>query len=212
VSKGKKRGAPEGEGTTTRSSKAAKTSDATTAAKSNPKGGRKKTKVLNSFLKHIFCSQSPKAGLPASAFKSRALPLHVHITHTPPTIEEKSESAPVDPGSIGSLTLVPASFATGSYGWKGSKRVTIELPDPNSSDEKEKVQVMITFVTSFRVVRLRPWLTPAAYSINATVVGSKAAGTEDGAEAAASVEKQEIADVDKQETADAEKQEEEEAA
>jgi len=173
---GKKRGAPEGEGTTTRSSKAAKTGDATTAAKSNPKSGRKKT----------------KAGLPASAFKSRALPLHVNITHTPPTIEDKSESAPVDPGSIGSLTLVPASFATGSYGWKGSKRVTIELPDPNSSDEKEKVQVMIT--------------------INATVVGSKAAGTEDGAEAAASVEKPQTADVDKQETGDAEKQEEEEAA
>ena len=70
-------------------------------------------------------------------------------------------------------------------------------------------------------MRLYLWLTSTAYSINATVVGSKDMGKDDegGAEAPADTEKQGIADVDKQEaagadkqeTADAEKQEEEEA-
>jgi len=81
----------------------------------------------------------------ANEFKARALPLHINLTHTPPSIpdEESVPAAPEDPGFIGSTALVATSFATGSYGWKGSKRVMIELPNPDGG-EKEKVHVMIT--------------------------------------------------------------------
>ncbi|KAI9456691.1 hypothetical protein BJY52DRAFT_545907 [Lactarius psammicola] len=97
--------------------------------------------------------KGPKA-VPAPVFKARALPLHVNVTHTPPTTGEENgaPAAPADPGFLGALALQPSTFATGSYGWKGSKRLTIELVDPDG-EEKEKVQVMLT--------------------INATVIGSK---------------------------------------
>lgn len=76
------------------------------------------------------------------------MPLHVNLTHTPPTIAdadtEAVSTATIDPGFIGNLTLVPSSFSTGSYGWKGSKRITVELQNPESGGEKEKVQVMLT--------------------------------------------------------------------
>ena len=81
----------------------------------------------------------------SAAFKSKALPLHVNITHTPPVIADGDDKVPAssaDPGFIGSSTLVPSDFKTGSYGWKGSKRVTIEVENPEGGD-KEKVQVMI---------------------------------------------------------------------
>jgi hypothetical protein len=78
--------------------------------------------------------------------------LHVNVTHTPPIIgEENGPEAPADPGFLGALVLQPSTFTTGSYGWKGSKRFTIELVDPNS-EEKEKVQVMLTCV-SLRIFR-----------------------------------------------------------
>ncbi|KAF7307689.1 hypothetical protein MKEN_01128900 [Mycena kentingensis (nom. inval.)] len=94
-----------------------------------------------------------KAAIPTSEFKSKALPLHVNITHTPPTLEPgKTPIAKLDPGHLGGLTLVATSFSTGSYGWKGAKRMTIELQN-DESGEKEKVTVML--------------------NINATVVGSK---------------------------------------
>ncbi|VDC03907.1 unnamed protein product [Peniophora sp. CBMAI 1063] len=98
----------------------------------------------------------PKA--PATAhFKKHALPLHVNITHTPPPIADDKESAAVaDPGFLGGVSLQPATFATGSYGWKGSKRLQIEL---DGGDGKEKVHVML--------------------NINATVMGSKAAGKDE---------------------------------
>ena len=51
--------------------------------------------------------------------------------------------ASTDPGFIGTSTLVPSTFATGSYGWKGNKRFTVELENPEGG-EKEKVHVMIT--------------------------------------------------------------------
>ena len=81
----------------------------------------------------------------ANAFKSRALPLHVNVTHTPPVIadDDTQNVAQVDSGFIGSTTLVPSSFNTGSYGWKGNKRITVELQN-SESGEKEKVQVMLT--------------------------------------------------------------------
>ncbi|KAA1477122.1 hypothetical protein DENSPDRAFT_786173, partial [Dentipellis sp. KUC8613] len=96
-----------------------------------------------------------QAGLGATAFKARALPLHVNLTHTPPSIpdEETAPAANADPGFIGTTSLLPTTFNTGSYGWKGSKRITLELPNPDGGDDKEKVHVMLT--------------------INATVMGSK---------------------------------------
>ena len=86
-----------------------------------------------------------------SAFKSRALPIHANITHTPPAIAveggEDSEAAQVvDVGHIGAVALTPTSFSTGSYGWKGSKRVVVELLGGEGSEEKEKVHVMLTCV------------------------------------------------------------------
>jgi len=96
-----------------------------------------------------------QATMNSSTFKSSALPLHVNITHTPPVITDDDEKVPAssaDPGFIGSSTLLPKVFKTGSYGWNGNKRVTIEVDNPEGGD-KEKLQVMIT--------------------INATVLGSK---------------------------------------
>jgi len=58
-------------------------------------------------------------------------------------------------------------FSTGSYGWKGNKRVTIEVPNPEGG-EGEKLQVMIT--------------------INAAVIGSKQAGKDEEAEDAEDAE------------------------
>ena len=108
---------------------------------------------------------SPQPAIPASQFKEKARPLHIHITHTPPAIDKKEESksdkekdegdataagaagtvtspdAPIDPGFISNLTLLPSSFSTGSYGWKGSKKITVEL---QGSEGVEKVQVMLT--------------------------------------------------------------------
>jgi hypothetical protein len=102
--------------------------------------------IMLTTLHHRFL---PQAAIPAATFKATALPLHVNLTHTPPVIadpeSEAVSTATADPGLVGNLTLVPSSFATGSYGWKGSKRVTIELQ--NTEDEaKEKVEVMLTCV------------------------------------------------------------------
>lgn len=91
---------------------------------------------------------SIQANLAPSAFKSKALPLHLNITHTPPVMTEDDSTVPsasADPGFIGSATLLPSVFSTGSYGWKGNKRVTIEVPNPEGG-EGEKLQVMITCV------------------------------------------------------------------
>ncbi|KAI0003377.1 hypothetical protein BJV74DRAFT_528784 [Russula compacta] len=90
--------------------------------------------------------------MPASAFKERAGPLHVTVTQTPPTVKEDDNgvsSAPVDLGFLGAVALQPCTFTTGSYGWKGSKRLAIDIVDPTSS-EKTKVQVMLTYVGFFR--------------------------------------------------------------
>ena len=89
-----------------------------------------------------------QANLAASAFKARALPMHINITHTAPD-DAATSGASADPGFIGTSTLVPSTFATGSYGWKGSKRFTVELPSPEGAEgeEKEKVHVMLTCVS-----------------------------------------------------------------
>ncbi|KAI0781434.1 hypothetical protein BD413DRAFT_489554 [Trametes elegans] len=120
----------DGAGPTTRSAKAPKTE-----SPSKARGGRGK--------------KGPKANLGASAFKARALPLHVNLTHTPPVLSDDSSTVPAasaDPGFVGTTALLPSTFSTGSYGWKGSKRITIELPSPDGGGEKEKVHVMLTCV------------------------------------------------------------------
>ncbi|KAJ7041207.1 hypothetical protein C8F04DRAFT_1031660 [Mycena alexandri] len=139
---GTKRGAEDGP--STRASKVAKTDKVSPASKGKKGGAKKASKAI-----------------PTSAFKSKALPLHVNLTHTPPSIPDADTvpAAPLDPGHLGSITLVPSTFTTGSYGWKGNKRLAIELLNPEGGD-KEKVTVMLT--------------------INATVVGSKGAKKDDG--------------------------------
>ncbi|KDQ12278.1 hypothetical protein BOTBODRAFT_146754 [Botryobasidium botryosum FD-172 SS1] len=144
-----------------------------------------------------------KAVLAPSKFKTRAQPLHLNLTHTEPSAElaAQSEDAPSshpnDPGHIATFSLVPTDFATGSYGWKGQRRLTIELPAAEG-EEKEKVQVMI--------------------NINATVLGSKAAKddpNEEDSGAAEEAEKEEANGEKKEEEAvdqKAEKKKEEEVA
>jgi hypothetical protein len=78
----------------------------------------------------------------ATAFHSRAQPLHVNITHTEPLIE--ADAAAADPGFLGVLSLASTSFSTGSFGWKGTKRMTVDLPKLEGQEEAEKVQVMLT--------------------------------------------------------------------
>ena len=79
----------------------------------------------------------------ASEFKKRALPIHANLTRTPPS---EDESAPTDSGFLTAVALQPTSFNTGSYGWKGSRRLTIEIDAPDGG--KEKVQVMLQYVFS----------------------------------------------------------------
>jgi hypothetical protein len=127
---GRKRAADTDSPPATRSAKVPKTSGATTKGK---KGG-------------------PKAHLSATAFKARAPALHVNVTHTPPAVTE-GDSTTADPGFIGALTLLPASLSTGSYGWKGSKRITVEIENPEGGD-KDKIQVQLTYVALFQFYSL----------------------------------------------------------
>ncbi|KAL1743675.1 hypothetical protein HDZ31DRAFT_74721 [Schizophyllum fasciatum] len=140
-----------------RASKAAKTD-----AKDSPSNAKKAAQKKNGKV-------PPKS----SDFKASAMPLHLNITHTPPAISEKPSSkdgakdkdadaavvpvAHTDPGFLGSMTLVPTVFNTGSYGWKGNKRIQVEIMN-SETGQKEKVQVQMTF--------------------NATVLGSKDADKE----------------------------------
>ena len=59
-----------------------------------------------------------------------------------------------DVGSIGNLTLLPTVFSTKSYGWKGSKRLTVELQDGDTDAEggKEKVQITLTWVYTHAIL------------------------------------------------------------
>jgi len=70
---------------------------------------------------------------------AKALPITVNITNTPPSVadEESVPAASADPGFIGGVKCLASEFSTGSYGWKGSRRVTIEVP--NETGEMEKV-------------------------------------------------------------------------
>ncbi|KAG8856529.1 hypothetical protein FRB91_000686 [Serendipita sp. 411] len=97
-------------------------------------------------------TKSEKNKLPSQAeFKDAALPLHVNLTHTPPPIDQVA-AASKDPGFMGHVVLAPSVFNTRSYGWKGSKKLLVELEN-SSGPEKTKVWVQL--------------------NINATVLGSK---------------------------------------
>jgi len=142
---GTKRSAEGSSPRTTRSSKIAK-KDGDSSPKHTAKGGKK----------------GPKSGVAASSFLKHTLPFTAHLTHTPPSIPdgETVSAASADPGNIGSVKCLTTQFATGSYGWKGNKRVKMEIT--NEAGEKEEVQVQIT--------------------INATVIGSKNAPGDDADE------------------------------
>ncbi|KAF9646828.1 hypothetical protein BDM02DRAFT_3118010 [Thelephora ganbajun] len=133
----------------------------------------------------------PKTNLSTRTFKSQAHPLHINITHTPPPVVEdlgeKAPAEPMDPGFLAALSLQPSSFSTGTYGWKGSKRVTIEVDNPDTG-EKEKLQVQLSF--------------------NATVLGSKGKDGE-GEEAKEEEEKKEKDEEKDQEKGDKEDVQEE---
>ncbi|CAE6492532.1 unnamed protein product [Rhizoctonia solani] len=111
-----------------------------------------------------------KAPLSAEDFKSKALPLHVNLTQTPPKLEGESAPATSDDGLLASIAMQPTTFQTGSYGWKGSRRMTIPLP---GGTEGETVTVMI--------------------NINASVVGSKDAAAEAEKEDLAAAVKEDLA-------------------
>jgi hypothetical protein len=70
---------------------------------------------------------------------AHALPITVNITNTPPAVadEDKVPAASADPGYIGGVKCLASQFSTGSYGWKGSRRVAIEVS--NEAGEMEKV-------------------------------------------------------------------------
>lgn len=75
--------------------------------------------------------------------------------HNPPPID-KPAAATQALGFIGHLALAPTNFSTGSYGWKGYKKILVELErSEGDGGEKEKVWVQL--------------------NINATVVGGKEA-------------------------------------
>ena len=80
-----------------------------------------------------------QVNIAAKAFIAHALPITANITNTPPAIadEEQVPAAPADPGYIGGVKCLASQFSTGSYGWKGGRRVTIEVL--NEAGEMEKV-------------------------------------------------------------------------
>ncbi|KAG6331263.1 hypothetical protein ID866_7827 [Astraeus odoratus] len=103
-----------------------------------------------------------KTGLTTTAFKARAPPLHVALSYNQFTGEggEGDTAAAADTSNgehaqapiLSTTTLAPSSFSTGSFGWKGSKRIVVALKGKDGERE-ENVHVMLT--------------------INATVIGSK---------------------------------------
>lgn len=148
-----KRSSPDS-GSSTRPAKAAKINNSSIPSKSK-KIGKKGVKVRRLFclliVLTVLCRfvSTLQAAISPATFKAAALPLHVNVTHTPPAIADAdskaTSAATADPGIIGNVTLVPSSFSTGSYGWKGSKRIAVELQN-SEGDAKEKVQVMLTYV------------------------------------------------------------------
>ena len=80
--------------------------------------------------------------------------------HNPPPIDKPAAATQV-PGFIGHLALAPTDFSTGSYGWKGSKKILVELERSEAAGDGEKEKVLVQL------------------NINATVLGSKEAGKDE---------------------------------
>ncbi|KAL4075368.1 hypothetical protein V8B97DRAFT_2004929 [Scleroderma yunnanense] len=154
---GRKRAATDdtagGEKRETRSSKVQKSEGGGRAA--SGRGGAKGTARL-------------KTGLSTAAFKARAAPLHLALSYDPfPGEGEVGATAAATTSASGervvlltTTTLTPGSFATGSFGWKGSKRIVVGLKSKEQAEGEataevgeETLNVMLT--------------------INATVIGSK---------------------------------------
>lgn len=150
---GRKRAATDSSSTEKRETRSSKTQKVDNGTKGTTKRKPKGTGAL-------------KTGLTTTAFKSRAVPLHVAIGHRPFVGEGETGAADL----LASVTLAPTSFATGSYGWKGSKRITVPLRAHGESEpegeELEKGAVHVTL------------------TINATVIGSKGAKETEGVEEA----------------------------
>jgi len=132
-------------------SKVAKINNATSSSKGK-KGNRRSAKVRFFFYFFLMLTASSwcskQEALSRHRFMANAAPFHVNLTHTPPTTDADGDpTAPADPGFIGNLILVPTNFTTGSYGWKGSRRIVIGVQDPRGTDsETNKLQVMLTSV------------------------------------------------------------------
>ena len=112
--------------------------------------------VMDRWTPHISYRPTQAGAIPDSDFKARAVPLHVAVTRTPPAARDDigASPAPVDDAELlGAVALQPCSFTAGSYGWKGSKRLAIDLVDPASGEQK-KVQVMLTYV--FSIIEFSP--------------------------------------------------------
>ncbi|KAH7107349.1 hypothetical protein BKA62DRAFT_683090, partial [Auriculariales sp. MPI-PUGE-AT-0066] len=125
--------AAEAEETSTRAKKAAKTDHGETAS-SKTKGKR---------------GAAAKSAPSFESFKAKALPIHLTLSHSPPKIEQEDASKPrskgkdKDGGYIGHVALQPSMFGTGSYGWKGTKRIQVELEGEDGKKEKVTVQIQI---------------------------------------------------------------------
>ena len=92
------------------------------------------------------------------------------------TVDSTASVVNDDIGFIENLTLLPTSFTTGSYGWKGSKRITVELQGGDDDDDsgKEKVQVMLSYALfPHRLSSILMCFFFVFCRINATVIGSK---------------------------------------
>ena len=101
-------------------------------------------------------------------FKEGALPLHVNVMHNPPPIDQVSAASQAA-GFMGHIVLTPSVFSTRSYGWKGSKKLYVELQNSEGPEKKKVwVQLNINAVRDYHY----PILIPGTNFLQ-TVVGSK---------------------------------------
>lgn len=61
--------------------------------------------------------------------------------HNPPPIDQVAAASQA-PGFMGHVVMTPSVFNTRSYGWKGSKKLLVELEN-SSGPEKTKVWVQL---------------------------------------------------------------------
>jgi hypothetical protein len=85
---------------------------------------------------------SPQTTVPFSNFKHRAPQLQAIVAYGGENAPE-SEIAQGDQSIVCSMPLTVANFQTGSYGWKGQRRIQVQLSDPEGG-AGENVTVQIT--------------------------------------------------------------------